>query len=127
MWSKPHERLWPLVTRPEFPWANALELRLRARPGAAPLTVWLTQGVSGPVAAWRLLEARGLRAQNEFSRIDLGDITQIEQDTPLVLHMGSAEGWEVAGGEDGPDFRLLCDLKRERHRSKCLIEHPNWQ
>lgn len=122
-WQEAGSGPWLLKTRDELPWANALELRLRAKPEAAPMALWLTQGVSGPVIAWCLVEATQAR-EDAPSRIDLGDLTQCEQNNFVFLHLGAQPGWQIRCGEEGPDYRLLCELKKERRRSQYLLQHP---
>ena len=112
----------PVSVRPEFPWSNAIELDLKAPPTTAPLAVWLTQGVSGPVLAYAVVDQFQVNAAGT-TRIGFGDLTRVEQDSSLSLHLRGA-GWQARFAGDRPSYRLIADLRAERRRSQYL-HHPS--
>lgn len=123
-WRPVREWDYGLVKNDPCPWANAVELTLRCRGTTAPLEVWMTDGVGGPVVAWRTLDPADV-ASTGPTRIRFGDLTLIEQNHDLHLHLRAGqEGWEMLGSWWGPNYRLLCDLKEERARSSFLVRRP---
>jgi hypothetical protein len=119
----PGETTWPLEVRSEFPWSNAVELSLSANEGTTlPLEVCLSQDTSGSLVASCRIFPSQLNGK-AFTRVRFGDLTQCEQDrTTMTLHLKSPGGWFVGCGSEGPDYRLLCELRPERRRSQYIME-----
>jgi hypothetical protein len=110
----------PLLARYTFPWGNDLQLGLRATDTCTSAAVWITQGVSGPVVAYRRVFADQISRQ-DTTRIALGDLLHVEQDDALVLHLEAREaGWKLQYGNDGVAYEISCDLNRARALSLAM-------
>lgn len=119
-WKPADGLVSPLVVRPDAPWANQLELSLRSSDPAATVTVALTKGVSGPVLAARTIAA-GEFSTSGMTRIDFGDLTPLQQDESIVLHLAAGPAVNVKTRDSAPLYRLICDLTAERRRSQQII------
>src|SRR5690606_11344569 len=107
----------PMAVRPEFPWATGIDLHLRATRAAQPLRVRLTNGVGGVTLVYRTLDHAEI-APTGPTRIDFGDLTQVAQGAPLVLHLECQGGWEIQSNDEGVIYHLIADMPRERRRSQ---------
>ena len=115
-----------LPVRAEFPWANTIELTLRAQASSEPLLLLLRKGRQGPVAASAVVSPADL-ATSGPTRVSLGDLVQVEQDDTVYLDLADDDGWELLGNEDGANYRLCSDLRAERRRSQYLARRPGNQ
>lgn len=109
-----------LRTHPDFPWANKLELTLDASSSSQPLTVELTKGREGPVVGYATVWPEEVNRARP-SRIDLGDLTQLQQSEPVYLRL-TGPGWKILASDEGPDYHLMADLSAERRRSQFVIK-----
>jgi len=103
-----------------FPWFNEIELPLRCDSKEGVLNVWVTRQSDKAVVAYQTLHGAGF-AEASAARIDFGDLAWLRQDDLLTLHLRPEGRWSVRSSDDGPDYRLLCDLSKERRRSKVVI------
>lgn len=102
------------------PWATGIALGLKAGKDAGTLAVWLTKSMDGDVVAYRRIAPAMLSSDGD-TVVDFGDLTQLRQDNYVAVHLQAEGDWSIRAGEAGPDYRLLCDMKRERIRSKAVI------
>lgn len=106
-----------------FPWFNTLELPVRAGPGAdQDLEVVLMQ--KDQIVAYARVSAAGLQSTSTLT-CDFGDLACTRQREPLELHLSAGKGWQILSSNNGPNFRLLCDIVKERRRSQYVISGGN--
>ena len=115
-WTPLTERRGSVSTRPAFPWCNMMELHVRPGVSRSPLIVRLTKGENGPTVAYCVVHPKDVNSSGP-TRIDFGDLTQVEQGDSLWMQLHGGKGWEILEAGGSPDYRLLCDLRRERRRS----------
>ena len=106
-----------------FPWCNQIELYIRCTQLNSYLHLWLTKGKDGPIVSYRLLDWADFGFGGPTT-IDLGDIAQLQQEDSIYLHLNADKGWEFFGSRKQPTYKLICNLPRERRRSRYVIDRP---
>lgn len=120
-WLAVHNRQETLPANAAFPWFNRIELQLQAGGGVqTPLEVKLTRQSDGAIVAHRLIHPS--EVQSGLAPYDFGDLAWLAQGDQVTLRFQGATGWQALGhGTQGVNFRLVCDMNQERHRSHYVI------